>query len=304
VNQKLRFGVITLQEAPWPEMVRRWQEIEALNFDSVWLADHFVNYAQPQQPWFEAWTALAALAAATSRIRIGTLVTTTAWRNPAWLARQALTVDHISDGRLELGLGAGVGGTADCSHAMTGIQDLPPPQRVARFREGVEIIDGLLRHQSLSFQGRYYQIENAAMQPPPVQRPRPPITIGALGPVMLRITAQYGDCWNSFGGRERGLTSEKMLAATKARSARLDDYCLEIGRDPGTLRRSLLIYGPEARRAAASADGFADVVGRYREIGITEFILYYPMQDAGYALFERIASEAIPGIRAGILTTN
>src|SRR5207249_7573886 len=99
---QLRFGIITLQNAPWPTMVERWQHIEGLGFDSLWLADHFVNSYQPSQFWLEAWTLLSALAAQTSRIRIGTLVTPVGLRNPAVLARQALTVDHISNGRLAL----------------------------------------------------------------------------------------------------------------------------------------------------------------------------------------------------------
>jgi len=108
VSRGLRFGVITIQSLPWQEEVERWKHIEALGFDSVWLADHFVDPWDPSGPWFECWTFLAALATTTRKIRIGTLVMSIPLRNPALLARQVMTIDHISGGRLELGLGSGV----------------------------------------------------------------------------------------------------------------------------------------------------------------------------------------------------
>lgn len=111
--------------------------MEEAGFDSIWLADHFVNDMQPTAPWFEAWTLLAALATQTEKIRIGTLVTPITWRNPAWLARQAMTVDHISNGRLEIGIGAGAPAQIDCSYSMTGTPDWPPAERVDRVREVV-----------------------------------------------------------------------------------------------------------------------------------------------------------------------
>ena len=152
MEQKPRFIVGAIQEVPWPEMVARWQHIETLGLDGVMLADHFVNFAQPKAPWFEAWTLLSALATQTKTIRIG-LLSAIPWRNPAFLARQAMTVDHISNGRLELGLGAAAPGTIDISYTMTGIPDWPPKERVDRFREAVEIVDQLLRNPETSYEG-------------------------------------------------------------------------------------------------------------------------------------------------------
>src|SRR3954467_5777211 len=194
--QQLRFGIITLQKEPWPTMVERWQRIEALGFDHVWLADHFLNPYNPPQFWLEAWTLLTGLAAQTSRIRIGTLVTPIGLRNPAVLARQALTVDHISNGRLELGLGTGV--ADDTSYSMIGLPEWGPAERVGHFREAVEIIDLMLSNETTNYQGKYYQINGAVMRPAPIQQPRPPFTLAALGPTMLKIAARYADRWNTY----------------------------------------------------------------------------------------------------------
>lgn len=296
MEQKLRFVVAAMQEAPWLEMIERWQRIESLGLDGVMLADHFVNFAQPKAPWFEAWTLLSALATQTKTIRIG-LLSAIPWRNPAFLARQAMTVDHISNGRLELGLGAGAPGVVDISYAMTGLRDWPPKERVDRFREAVEIVDQLLRNPETSYEGRYYQLNGTIMNPQPVQKPRPPLMIGANGPRMLKIAAKYADTWNTFGGVDIKSPAE-MLTLTRERNVKMDGYCAEIGRDPMTLRRSILIYTEEEYRQMYSRPGgFEEVIKRYWEIGITEFMFFYPFAPMMMPLFEHIANEAIPRLR-------
>jgi alkanesulfonate monooxygenase SsuD/methylene tetrahydromethanopterin reductase-like flavin-dependent oxidoreductase (luciferase family) len=293
----LRFIVAAMQEVPWPEMIKRWQYLETSGLDGAMLADHFVNFANPRDHWYESWTLLAALATQTKTMRIG-LLSATPWRNPAFLARQAMTVDHISNGRLDLGLGAGAQGEVDISYAMTGTPDWPPRERVERFREVVEIVDQLLRNPETTYKGKYYQLEGTVINPQPVQKPRPPLMIGGNGLRMLKIAARYADTWNTFGGVDVKSSAE-MLALTRQRSACLDNFCAEIGRDPTTLRRSVLIYTNEDYQRLYSIPGaFEDIVNRYQAIGFSEFIFFYPFVPMLMPMFEHIVNEAIPRLRS------
>jgi len=298
MNHPLRFGIITLQYLSWPTLVEHWKAIEALGYDSVWIADHFVTNPV-KDAWYDGWTLLAALATLTSTVRIGTLVTNFIYRNPAVIAKQAMTVDHISQGRLELGIGAT--SRRDLSHRMLGIENWSEAERVQRFREVIEIVDQMLRQEETTYAGRYYQVTQAAMRPSPMQKPRPPLTIAAHGPTTLKIAAQFADSWNSYG--DFNASPAETLAITRQRSEMLDEYCLKIGRNPFEVRRSFLA-GLSADRPFASLEAFYDFVGSYHEIGISEFIFYYdttdfePDQCMDRAMLERIASEAIPAIRA------
>ena len=297
MSQRLRFGIVTFQNIPWEELAKRWLSVEELGFDSVWVADHFVNYESPKSPWLEAWTLLAALASQTSRIRIGA-ISSMPLRNPAVLARQALTVDHVSNGRLDLGLGAGAPGSIDPSYRMTGIEDWAPSERVARFREFVEIVDQCLRSNVSNYDGRFFKLENTVMAPPPVQKPRPPITIGAMGPSMLRIAARYADTWNSLGG-EFNSPPERILGNLRRQKEFVDNHCLKIGRDPKTLRRSLLVWGSEALTVFDSEEAFKEVVKRYSGVGVSEFMFFHPdiAPEISSRAFKEIATEVIPELR-------
>ena len=145
----LRFLVQTLPNVPWNELQQRYKYIEELGFDLVGLADHFVDWTNPQSPWFETWTLLAAIARETTKIRMTTCVAQIPLRNPAMLARQTLTLDHISNGRIELGLGVGL--TIDPSYDMIGIPNWTEKERVARFKEYVEIVDQLLSNEVTTY---------------------------------------------------------------------------------------------------------------------------------------------------------
>jgi alkanesulfonate monooxygenase SsuD/methylene tetrahydromethanopterin reductase-like flavin-dependent oxidoreductase (luciferase family) len=307
MTRPLSFGVMTIQNVSWPTLVERWKYLDELGFDSAWVADHFTNPWYPGEPWLEAWTLLSALAAHTQRIRLGTMVTNISLHNPAVLAKQAVTVDHVSDGRLELGIGAG---GAPTDHAMTGVPNWDPPERAARLREFVEIVDRLLRDEATTYQGHYYQVENSQMHPASLQKPRPPLSIAALGPKTLRIAAQYADSWNFFP--EYDVTVQQALEQTARRNQMLDEYCAELGRDPAEITRSLLASPRMVESPFDSDDAFHDFIGRDSEAGIDEFIFYWWREDTleyGYdrsiversadrEILERLATEVIPTLRS------
>jgi alkanesulfonate monooxygenase SsuD/methylene tetrahydromethanopterin reductase-like flavin-dependent oxidoreductase (luciferase family) len=299
VSHALRFHVLTLPNVPWKELVRRYRHLEELGFDVAGVADHFVDWTHPPSPWFEAWTLLAAIARETTRLRLSTLVAQIPLRDPAMLAHQALTVDHISQGRLDLGLGVGL--TTDPSYAMMGIPNWSAAERVARFKEYVEVVDRLLSNEVTTYQGRFYQVDGAVMNPRPVQQPRPPITIAALGPVMLKYAARYADTWNSLSFLK---DFQEQLDETRGRIQLIDAACAAIGRDPASLRRSYLMFDAGARAGGglinyyASEDAFADVVQRVLALGISEIGLYYPTRNEQRPVFERIARDVIPSLKA------
>jgi len=282
----MRFGIVTDQILPWPTLVERWQYFEALGFDSVWDSDHFIQSSWSEYPNFEAWTVLAGLAALTKRIRIGVLVSSNTFRHPSLLAKEAVTVDHISNGRLELGLGAG---WFEAEHAMFGIDFPDPAERVGRFREAVAIVDQLLRNDETSYVGRYYQLRRARFRPRPIQQPRPPLILAGHQRRMIRVVAEYADGWNSFGSVEE----------MRARNDMLDEHCLAIGRDPHTIRRSFYAGWSMKPSPWDSVEAFQDVVGRYREAGVEEFLLDRPPY-GDFSVLERIATDAIPSLR-GVL---
>lgn len=299
MGHKLRFQVLTLPNRPWNELLRRYRNLEELGFDLAGGADHFVDWSDPSSPWFEQWTLMAAIARETTQIRLSTSVTQIPLRNPAVLAHQALTVDHISNGRLELGLGTGI--QDDPSHNMVGIDNWSAKEKVARFKEYVEIVDRLLSNEVTTYQGRYYRVKDAVMNPRPVQKPRPPIVIAGLGPTMLKYAVQYADVWNSLSF---AADFETQMEETRGRIRIIDDQCAAIGREPGSLRRSYLMFDAGSRAGGGlidyyeSEEVFADKVQRIIDLGISEIGLYYPTRDDQLPKFESIARDVIPELRA------
>jgi F420-dependent oxidoreductase-like protein len=215
------------QTVSWPEL-RRWTlKAEALGFDSVWLADHFIRGSGPSHAVLEMWSGLAALAACTTRIRLGSLVASVTHRNPGITAVSAATIDQISDGRFVLGLGAG---WSEQEHRAYGIPLPPPATRLAMLAESIQICRLLWTGDVVSFAGTHFQLDNAACEIKPVQDPLP-ILVGAMGEqIALRVVAQHADVWNVVSMDSETLTRKQAL---------LDRYCEEIGRDSATLRRSL-----------------------------------------------------------------
>jgi alkanesulfonate monooxygenase SsuD/methylene tetrahydromethanopterin reductase-like flavin-dependent oxidoreductase (luciferase family) len=284
----MRFGLCTDQNLPFATLVERWQYFERLGFDSAWDCDHFNQPSRPTGPYYEGWTLLAGLAARTSRIRVGVLVSSNTFRHPGLLAHEAMTVDHISNGRLELGLGAG---WFVPEHEQFGIVLSPPGELVGRFHEAVQIVDGLLRHGQITFAGKHYRLKDAHVRPNPIQRPRPPFTLGAHKSRMLRICAEYADSWNSFG------TVEEM----RERNHVLDEHCAAIGRDPHAIWRSFYGWASKMKEQGladpwTSVGAFEEMVGRYGDAGVNEFIVDAPGPDQ-FPVLERVATDVIPRLR-------
>lgn len=279
----MKVGAVVIPFEPWEQVVRWWRELEELGFDSVWGPDHLVNPVG-RRPFYEGWTSLAALAQATSRVRVGTLVTSIVFREPHLLAKQAIAVDHVSGGRLELGVGAG----SDEDHGPAGLEPWTPRERSARFRRFVEALDELVRGD-----------ERRGL---PVQRPRPPLTIAAWSPRNLRLAAERADRWNTMGGE--GLSAEEGLERAVAQKELLDFCCKEIGRDPGSIVRSFLHgYRWVAETPFASVEAFAAFAERYRGAGFDELLVYYPPErfspegTVSLGVFERVAKELLPELR-------
>jgi F420-dependent oxidoreductase-like protein len=279
--RRFRFGICTDQNMDWEKTVQRWQQFEQMGFESAWLCDHLIQPSRPQGPYFEAWTLLAGLAARTRTIRIGVLVTSNTFRQPSVLAKEVVTVDHISNGRLDFGFGAG---WYEPEHRMFGLPYPETRELVDRFREAVELIDATLRNDVSSYEGRYYRTEELRNRPAPVQQPRPPFLLGAFGPRMLRIVARYADAWNAFG------TPDEM----RERNQMLDEFCAELGRDPETLDRSLYYWVPKSDADPwTSEQAFHEVIGPYVDAGVNQFIFDQPRDDQ-FDLLGRIASDVIP----------
>jgi alkanesulfonate monooxygenase SsuD/methylene tetrahydromethanopterin reductase-like flavin-dependent oxidoreductase (luciferase family) len=267
----MKLGAVIVPFEPWEQVVRWAREVEELGLDSLWVPDHLVNPVG-SKPFYEGWTTLAALAQATSRIRLGTLVSSIVFREPRLLAKQALAVDHVSGGRLEVGVGAG----SDQDNEAVGLRPWTPRERSDRLRGFVEELDDLLRgDERRSF---------------PLQRPRPPLTIAAWSPRNIRLAAERADRWNTMGGY--GLAAEEGLRAASAQVA-----LLEAASDRPVIRSFLHGYRWVAETPLASVEAFADFAARYREIGFDELLFYYPPErfsppgTVGEGVLEGIAKE-------------
>jgi F420-dependent oxidoreductase-like protein len=275
----LRFGLKNSgQDTTIGALRAVWRICEDAGFDHVWVFDHLaaIGGGGPDRPIYEGWTLQAAMAEATKRVRIGCLVTGNTYRNPALLAKEAVTVDHLSGGRLEFGIGAA---WAEIEHQMYGIEGLD--HRVGRLSESLRIIKSLWTEERTSFDGRYYHFMDAIANPKPVQRPHPPIWIGASGPSTLRLVARDADVWNIAGGDPERVSEL---------SAMLEEACGAVGRDPSEIRHSLQ-YGWDGE----SRNELVELSARYLELGVTEQVIYLRGDDP-VRLAEKIA-EALPDLR-------
>jgi alkanesulfonate monooxygenase SsuD/methylene tetrahydromethanopterin reductase-like flavin-dependent oxidoreductase (luciferase family) len=288
----MRLGVVILPELPWPDARMQWRRAEELGFDHAWTYDHLAWRSLRDAPWFGAVPTLAAAAAVTGRIRLGTLVASPNFRHPVPFARELVTLDDVSGGRFTLGIGAGGTGW---DATMIGQTPWSRRERAERFVEFVELLDRLLREPATSHEGRFYSAKDARTYPGCRQRPRIPFAIAATGRHGMRLTATHGDAWVTTGERtsERPLSADDGVAVVRDQMARLDEACIQVGRDPASVRR-LVLTGPGLDGGLASLDAFQHTTGVYAAAGVTDLVVHWPRAGEPYAgdlgTFERIIS--------------
>ncbi len=276
----LRFGLkLSGQGTTADELHAVWRIADAAGFDHCWNFDHFAALgADPELDVFEAWTMLGAMAEATARVRIGCMVTGNTYRHPAVLAKMAVTVDHLSGGRLEFGLGAA---WAELEHTMLDLHFGTVGERIARLDEACRVVKLLWTKERSDFEGRHYRLADAIANPKPVQQPYPPIWIGGSGErKTLRVVAEHATVWNAAGGD----------AAEVARlSGVLDRHCQDVGRDPTEIRRSVQL------RFDGDAESALRAVQSYVDVGVDDLIL---MLIGGRAQeHAEVAADLLPRLR-------
>lgn len=224
----MRIGIdVSQHQLTWKDLVSRVQFAETARFDGAWVFDHFTPlYGNRNGPCMEGWTLLAGLAAITQRIRLGVLVTGVTYRHPSLLATEAITVDHISGGRLELGIGAA---WFEGEHTELGMDFPRLRERAERLEEAIQVMRLLMTRDRASFTGHHYRLEEASYHPRPVQKPHPPIWVGAGGEqLMLPIVGRQADAWHAFGP----------ASELRRKSAIVDEHARRAGRDPASILRS------------------------------------------------------------------
>ncbi|WP_018547565.1 LLM class flavin-dependent oxidoreductase [Streptomyces sp. LaPpAH-108] len=293
----LRLSTVILPIDRWNEGGRAtWQRAEDLGFHAAYTYDHLSWRTFRDGPWFGAVPTLTAAAATTSRLRLGTLVTSPNFRHPVTLAKDLISLDDVSDGRITLGIGAG--GIGFDATAL-GQEPWTPRERADRFAEFVALLDRLLSEGAVTEEGRFYSAVEARNIPGCVQRPRLPFAVAATGPRGLRLAARYGQAWVTTGDPklyENG-TPEQSVEALRGQLTRLGEACAEAGRDAAELDKILLTgFTPDRTGPLQSLDAFVDFAGRHKELGFDEIVIHWPIPDSDFAadqkVFERIAMEA------------
>ncbi len=280
----LSFGIKTApQQTTYEEMLAVWREADEVPaFEHAWLFDHFAPIqGDLDGPCLEGWTTLTAMATQTRRLRLGLMVVGNTYRHPAVLAKTAATVDVISGGRLDLGLGAGWN---VYEHESMGIPLYPPGERLARFREAVELIKLLYTQPTTDYAGTHYQLKDARCEPKPVQRPWPPLVIGGSGEkVTLRIVAEHADVWNFSGGPVEEFTRKLGI---------LRQHCAAVGRDPAEITLSV-----QLRLDYDDLPGATRTLQQFVDAGATHLVLYLP-PPFPQGIVQRLADEVVAAVHA------
>jgi alkanesulfonate monooxygenase SsuD/methylene tetrahydromethanopterin reductase-like flavin-dependent oxidoreductase (luciferase family) len=288
----MHLSTVILPVYPWRTEGRAvWRRAEELGFHAAYTYDHLTWTTFRGGPWHATVPTLAAAAAATERIRLGTMVASPNFRHPVPFAKDLMTLDELSGGRFTLGIGAGAGGESfDAS--VLGERPWSTGERANRFGEFTRLLDRLLTQEETSAEGAHYRAHAAEMLPGSTQRPRMPFHVAAIGPRAMRLTAELGQGWITYGAPENG----RRVVDTQIE--RLREACSDGGRDITELELSLLALGrSKEERPLESFEAFLDWAGHYRQLGITELVLHWPIRDSEFAadmkVFERIATEGL-----------
>ncbi|MFF0385113.1 LLM class flavin-dependent oxidoreductase [Streptomyces sp. NPDC004286] len=294
----MHLSTVILPVDRWHEGGRaKWQRAEELGFHAAYTYDHLSWRTFRDGPWFGALPTLTAAAGVTERLRLGTLVTSPNFRHPVTLAKELISLDDISGGRVTLGVGAGGSGF---DATALGQEAWSPRERADRFAEFVSLLDQLLTEDAVSYAGDHYSAHEARNIPGCVQEPRLPFAVAATGPRGLKLAARYGQAWVTTGDPklfETG-TPEQSVLAVEGQIGRLTEACAEIGRDVADLDKIMLTgFTPDRARPLESVDAFVDFAGRYAALGVTELVIHWPIADSDFAadqaVFEKIATEAV-----------
>jgi len=271
----VRISVKLVPTFSYPELERFWRDADRLGFETVWNYDHFYGLVKNETPTLEGWTSLAAMGVVVRRARVGCMVTGVTYRNPAILAKMAVTVDHITSGRMDFGIGAG---WHRDEHRAYGIDFPSAGTRVDMLDEALTVIKRLWMEDSVTFAGRFYTLDDALCEPKPIQRPHPPIVVGGSKPKMLRVIARHADEWN--------MPSHEDPAEWGAANTRLDEACIEVGRDPAAVRRSVQLFLHP--RKPGQVEDQLSLLPQYRDLGCQHAVLSF-YQPPGPELMERCA---------------
>ncbi|MFE6869916.1 LLM class flavin-dependent oxidoreductase [Kitasatospora sp. NPDC057692] len=291
----MRLSTVILPIHRWGEGQKIWRRAEELGFHAAYTYDHLSWRSFRDEPWFGAVPTLTAAATATERLRLGTLVTSPNFRHPVTLAKDLITLDDVSGGRLTVGIGAGGTGF---DATVLGQEEWSPKERADRFAEFLPLLDELLTRDATTRGGTYYSAVGARNIPGCVQTPRVPFYVAAAGPRSLRLAAEYGQGWVTYGDPKgpADVPAEQAPGVIARQIEKLAEACEEKGRDIATLEK-MLLQGSTAERPLASLDAFVDWAGTYRELGVTELVVHWPVPDSIFendlAVFERIATEGL-----------
>jgi alkanesulfonate monooxygenase SsuD/methylene tetrahydromethanopterin reductase-like flavin-dependent oxidoreductase (luciferase family) len=277
----VKHGVVILPERQWSSARRTWEEAEELGFDHAWTYDHLIWRWFRDLPWYATMPTLTAAATVTSRIMLGVLVANPAIRHPVSFAKELVTLDDISEGRMMCAVGAGAGGFDDDA---LGLPPLTPAARGHRFKEFVELIDRVLREAEVSHSGRYYEVRDARTHPRCVQRPRLPMAVAATGRGGIALAAERADIWvtAAWPGHGEPVRFDRAVSVIAKQSAELERACAAIGRDPATVRR-LVVTGALIGGVLDSLSSYREAVGMFEEVGITDLVVHWPRDDFPYA---------------------